>query len=371
MRIAILSLDKGGGGAHCAYGFAKSMARKAEVICFVAAQNEMLGEFQTLPCRVRAFPMTRGPKSLLRSMLKGRESSGIAEAITSESPDIVLDAGSGVWGGLVLRQLEGRIPIAQIVHDVFPHPDLRSLIDALPGWVYGPVADVFIGLSDFSHRQLARKYPHRACIGARHGIMLGAGEINLESVADRRHKQLFFGRIHAYKGIETLVDAFPLAKELDPKLELTIVGHGPIATTLRRKISKLGIGLDNRYVSDDEIMQIISSHGVVILPYTSATQSGVAAIALANGMPCVATNVGALPEQVVHGRNGLIVAPRDPEALARAMVAISSSAEVARKMAEESLRIGRELYSWSTIGQDLLDALTRFLAVRRSSSRSI
>jgi glycosyltransferase involved in cell wall biosynthesis len=371
MRIAILSLDRGGGCSHCAYEFAKAMAGKAEVTCFLVAQNEMLGQFEALPCRTRVFPMKRGARSLLLSMLTRHESSGIAEAIKSDSPDIVLDAGSGVWGGFVLKQLGGRIPIAQIVHDVFPHPDLRSMIDALPDWVYGPVADVFIGLSDFSYRQLARKYPHRECIRARHGIMLGAGEINLQSVADRRHKQLFFGRIHAYKGIETLVDAFPLAKQLDPKLELTIVGHGPIGTTLRRKISKLGIGLDNRYVSDDEIMQIISSHGVVVLPYTSATQSGVAAIALANGMPCIATNVGALPEQVIDGRNGLLVPPRDPEALARAMVAISSNAETARRMAEESLRLGQELYSWNTIGQDLLDALTQFLAVGRPSSPSI
>jgi len=48
------------------------------------------------------------------------------------------------------------------------------------------------------------------------------------------------------------------------------------------------------------------------------------------------------------------------------MVAISRNAEAARRMAESSLRIGQELYSWSTIGEGLLDDLARFLAVRRS-----
>jgi glycosyltransferase involved in cell wall biosynthesis len=366
MRIAILSLDKGGGTAHCAYGFAKSMAGKVEVTCFLAAQNEMLDEFQALPCRVRAFPMKRGAKSLLRSILSGRESSGIVAAIRSDSPDIILDAGSGVWGGVVIKQLGGRIPVAQIVHDVFPHPDLRSVIDAIPGLMYGPIADVFIGLSDFSYRQLARKYPNKERIRATLGIILAAGDVSTQFVADRRHKQLFFGRIHPYKGVEILVDAFPLARELDPKIELTIVGRGPIGTTLRRRISRLGIRLDNRYVSDDEIRQIVSAHGVMVLPYSSATQSAVAAIALANGMPCVATTVGALPEQVIDGRNGLLVPPRNPQALARAMAAISTNAETARRMAAESLRIGRELYSWSAIGERLLDDLARFLAGRTS-----
>ena len=106
----------------------------------------------------------------------------------------------------------------------------------------------------------------------------------------------------------------------------------------------------------------------MVLPYTSATQSAVAALALANGMPCIATSVGALPEQVIDGSNGFIVPPGDPEALARAMVTISGDAATAHRMAQESLRIGRELYSWNVIGQALLDDLIRFLAVRKAAS---
>jgi hypothetical protein len=49
------------------------------------------------------------------------------------------------------------------------------------------------------------------------------------------------------------------------------------------------------------------------------------------------------------------------------MVAISTSVETARRMAEESLRIGREVYSWRTIGQDLLNDLAGFLATRRAT----
>ncbi len=365
MRIAILCLEKGGGISHCAYELAKALSEQATVTCFLAVQNNMLSEFQALPCRVHAFPLRRGPISLLMAMLAGREPSGIAQAIEADSPDIVLDAGSSGWGGVVLKSHAGRIPIAQIVHDVVPHPDLRSVIDAVPGFMQAPVADIFVGLSDFSYGVLRRRYPNKACIRSRLGILMPPGEIDPQLVAERRHRQLFFGRIYPYKGVDTLVKAFAIAKELDPRVELTVVGRGRIGRSSLRKISELGIGLDNRYIADSEIRQLLSSHGVMILPYTSATQSAVAALALANGMPCVATSVGGLPEHVIHHRNGLIVPPRDPEALAHAMVAISTTVEAARRMAEESLRIGREVYSWRTIGQDLLNDLTRFLAMRK------
>jgi glycosyltransferase involved in cell wall biosynthesis len=364
MRIAILCLEKGGGLSHCAYELAKAMSARADITCFLAEQNDMLDAFAALACEIRAFPLRRGRRSLLSAMITGRESSGIAGAILDDNPDVVLDAGSGAWASVVLRQLGGRVPIAQIVHDVYPHPDLRSFIDALPGIVRPALVDVLIGPSAFSFAELARKFPQRPRIQSKIGVLMPPNVANLASVAERRHRQLFVGRIHPYKGVDVLVEAYAIIRQLHSAVELSIVGRGPISTRLLRRIRALGVNLDNRYLSDAALQQVLASHGVMILPYTSATQSGVAALALAHGIPCVATNVGGLAEQVIHGSNGLIVPAGDPEALAHAMVAIATNESTARHMAEESLRIGRDLYSWSIIGDRLLDDLTAFLAAR-------
>lgn len=367
MRIALLCLEKGGGISHCAYELAQAMDGMAEVRCFLAAQNDMLSAFEALTCEVRAFPLRRGPRSLLQAIVTGRERSGIAPAIRSYSPDIVLDAGSGAWAEAVLKHLKGRVPIAQMVHDVYPHPDIRSRVDALPSLLQGRVADAVIGLSEFSYGELALKYPDTPRIRSRVGVLMPRAGIDTGRVAELRHKQLFVGRIHPYKGLATLVEAFAMARQANPTLELSIVGRGPIGARLLRRMRELEIHLENRYVSDAEMQEMLASHGVMILPYSSATQSGVSALALANGMPCVATSVGGLPEQVQHERNGLIVPPRDAAALARAMVAMAASEETARRMADESLRIGREEYSWVAIAQTLVDDLTRLLADRRGS----
>lgn len=366
MRIAILCLEKGGGLSHCAYEFARAMAGRAEVSCFLSDQNDMLDAFATLPCQARAFPLRRGRKSLLRAMITGREQSGIARAILAEAPDIVLDTGSGAWASMVLRQLGGQVPVAQVVHDVYPHPDLRSLVDALPGVVRPASVDVFIGLSAYSSAALERKYPLRPTIQSKLGVLMPPDLTDPRLVAARRYKQLFLGRIHPYKGVDTLVEAYAIARRASVSLELSIVGRGPIGAKLLRRMRELGVSIDNRYLSDAELMDVMAAHGVMILPYTSATQSGIGAIALAHGMPCIATSVGGLPEQVIHGSNGWIVPPRDPEALAEAMVSIAKDEGRARQMAEESLRIGRELYSWETIGDTLLDDLATFIAARKA-----
>lgn len=360
MKIGLLYLGKSGGISQCMYELAKALSPIADVICYLPSQNTMLDQFAALPCQMQSFPMRRGAKSLLRSIITNKESSGIAAAILKDAPDIILDAGSGAWGDVIHRQIRGRIPIAAIIHDVTRHPGLWALRDALPNMIRPCIADAVVSLSDFSHRELVRKYPNKAHIQSRHGIIMPTGNVDSQLVAERRKKLLFFGRIDPYKGLDVLVKAFGIAKKVDPELSLTIIGRGTIAKNLRDEISHLNIGLVNRYVSDDEISKAVQSHGVIVLPYTSATQSGVAAIALANGLPCVASDVGALPEQVIDGENGLIVPPNDPQKLASALLEISHDCETAARMSEATFHLGNSRYSWDVIAEELVDKLQEF-----------
>lgn len=360
MRLAVLCLEKGGGLSHCAFELAKAAIGRAEVMCFLATQNEMLKEFEELPCVVRSFPLRRGAGSLLASLVRGHDGAGIASAIQAASPELILDAGSGPWGDVILGRFKNKIPTAQIIHDVRPHPGLRSFLEGVPRLVRGPVPDVFIALSDFSYRQLALTYPHKSRICAKLGVIL-PNEVDIEEVARARNKLLFFGRMTAYKGLETLLRAFAIARDVNHELQLTIAGPGRIGRLALHEIQDLGVRLENRYVAEGDVPALLSSHGVMVLPYTSATQSGAAAIALGNGMPCIATTVGALPEQILDGRNGILVPPNNPGALAAAMVEVSTNAVRARNMAKEAVRIGREVYSWDNITRILLEDLQRFL----------
>lgn len=89
-------------------------------------------------------------------------------------------------------------------------------------------------------------------------------------------------------------------------------------------IRKLGIEnyvrIDNRYVPNEEVPAIFDEADLLVLPYLSATQSGVARIALSNGLPIIASRTGGLSESVIEDFNGMLFPPGDSGALADRIV---------------------------------------------------
>jgi len=368
MKMAVLYLHKGGGIGQFTYELVRSMLPLAEITCYLAEQNRLLDQFQSLPCASRVFPMQRGKKALAKALLTGREPSGIADAIFAGSPDVVLDTGSVWWSSVIARQIGRRIPFAQIVHDVTPHPGPLHVAERMFGRLFAPAADAFIALSHYSYLELQKRFPGATLIESRHGIMLAQAGTDPATIASKRNKLLFFGSISRYKGVDVLLEAYAIARSSNPALELHICGSGKLDADVLRRIRALGVSLRNEYIPESEVGDVILTHGLLVLPYTSATQSGVAAVALANGLPAIATNVGALPEQIIDGRNGLVVPPNDPRALADAILKLSSNAEMAQAMSEQSLLVGRELYSWSEIGPKLLRDIQSALLAGKSCS---
>lgn len=136
---------------------------------------------------------------------------------------------------------------------------------------------------------------------------------------------LFFGYIRKYKGLDYLLDAFPGAAARVPGLELLIVGefYEP-RKKYDRRIASLGISkavrIIDRYVDNDEVETFFRAADLVVLPYVSATQSGIARIAAAFDAPVLSTRVGGLAEEFEEGRNGLLVPPADSAALSSGIV---------------------------------------------------
>ena len=134
---------------------------------------------------------------------------------------------------------------------------------------------------------------------------------------------LFFGYIRRYKGLHILLEAFA-AMPQDVPTRLLVVGefYGG-EEEYRAKIDQLGlqnrITLVGRYVPNEEIPVFFSAADAVVLPYLSATQSGIAQIAFHFATPLIITDVGGLSEAVEDGVHGMIVAPNDPRALTATM----------------------------------------------------
>ncbi len=167
---------------------------------------------------------------------------------------------------------------------------------------------------------------------------------------------LFFGLLRPYKGVKYLVKAFEnLPKEVLEDSRLLIVGE----TWEDRETTKLianskyrnKITVVNRYVPDDEVSLYFSASDVVVLPYTRASQSGVAHIAMAFGLPVISTYVGGLRESLSKYRGTIFVKPKNVDELAEAIV--------------KAYRSGRKRFScpkdlsWNEIAKRWMDLLNQ------------
>jgi glycosyltransferase involved in cell wall biosynthesis len=178
---------------------------------------------------------------------------------------------------------------------------------------------------------------------------------------------LFFGFVRRYKGLEVLIEAMPLVLA-QRKVTLVVAGefYEPVAP-VRARIAELGIGdairLHDRYVPDEEVGDLVAAADCVVLPYRSATQSGVVLVAYAGGCPVISTAVGGLPEVVDDGVTGYLVPPEDPKALADAILRFfdqggrpAFEGAVAKKAAE---------FSWGKVA-DGITALTAQVKAART-----
>jgi D-inositol-3-phosphate glycosyltransferase len=170
---------------------------------------------------------------------------------------------------------------------------------------------------------------------------------------------LFFGNITRYKGLEYAVEAMPAVLARHPEARLVIAGRpkGEEAywANIERRIDVLGLHarVTRRieYVSDAEIEVFFKAADLLVLPYTHVFQSGVLFLGYNFGLPVVATDVGALREEIVDGETGFVCAPGDPASLAAAIDRYFSG-ELFSELAQRRPAIrdyAAERYSWATV----------------------
>ena len=154
----------------------------------------------------------------------------------------------------------------------------------------------------------------------------------------------------------------PLVREKVPA-KLVVVGEfyedsGPYRSLAARLELGEAVRFEDRYVGNEEVESYFVASDLVILPYVSATQSGIVQIAIAFDRPVVVTDVGGLPEAVVPEKTGFVVPPRDPDALARAIVRFFEEGWGAKM--EPFFANEKKRFSWEAM-VEALDGLLRLV----------
>jgi glycosyltransferase involved in cell wall biosynthesis len=289
----------------------------------ISRQNEIFREFARTGCRllpVDTFESATGAFSRsyrVRSLYRN-----IVGELTHQRSAGVVTLMPHVWTPILAPLISRQgFRYATIVHDAHRHPgDPTGLLN---GWALRDAlsADPVVTLSRAVTEQLAADgdIPHDRLATLFHpDLMFGAPSPDAAPARGGPLRLLFFGRIMAYKGLSPLLDALEILRAEGSPVKLGVFGEGALGP-LRNRLKALDVEVENRWIANDEVSEIFARHDAVVLPHIECSQSGVAAVALGQGLPLIGCRVGGLAEQVRDGETGVVAGTADATGLAAAI----------------------------------------------------
>ncbi len=279
----------------------------------------------------------------------------------------------GIFGGAgglhlveLLRNL--RKPVVSTLHTVLADPELhyRQGMAAVGRW-----SNVMVCMTRHSRDVLIKTYgidPGKVEVIPHGAPPAPAGESkNLRRRFDLvgRHVLLTFGLLSPGKGIETAIEAVAVAARRHPDITYMIVGathpevkrrHGEdYRVNLQRLALERGvrqnIAFYNRYVSKDELVELLRMCDIYLIPYPNLNQavSGTLSYAMAQGCAVVSTPFPHAREVLADGR-GVLIDRSDPQSLADALLELLDSPERITQLKNRAMEYGRTI-TWPAVGQ--------------------
>lgn len=135
---------------------------------------------------------------------------------------------------------------------------------------------------------------------------------------------LFFGRIQPYKGLHNLVNIAKKVKIKMPDAVINVMGDGS-DMALDDLLALSNVNVTNKFISEDDLNSQLRKTTAVILPYNSATQSGVIIKSFSIGVPVIAFDVGALKDYINNGSDGVLVRHGDVKSFVEAMIHVNKN----------------------------------------------
>ncbi|MDF0696499.1 glycosyltransferase family 4 protein [Rhizobium sp. MC63] len=274
----------------------------------------------------------------------------LTRMIRRERPNLIhLLSNSTLWLNLAVPFWRP-IPLVTTIHDVEIHPgdsDTRTLPGWAPELMVKQSGHLVVHGEGLKRMVLDRYAKSPDCVHVlSHPSILRYAELARRQkmaprVADGTIRVLLFGRIFAYKGLEHLVRAEAMLKDVLPNLRVTVAGRGDnpaIFLPLMGDADRYDIR--NRFIEDAEVAQLFLDTDIVVLPYTEASQSGVLNLAAAFGKPVIVTDVGELRDTVEPNGLGMVVPPGDPKELAAAIRTLADNGEL-------RIRLGANALEWA------------------------
>ncbi len=280
----------------------------------------------------------------------------LAFEIRRFAPDIIHAQEAAAWTlwASLLYLFPRRAKLVLTVHDPIPHLGSDTAIRRRTQWATQRIrlmANALLVHGADCVRQLKDILPSRAhhVHAVEHGVL---GDMIPQIQNQPKISFLFFGRIQAYKGLGVLIEAAKLLQSKKLEFEIKIAGKGQDLDQYRDYIKSSNIfTLEDKYIPVQDIALLFAKASAIVMPYLEATQSGVAALAIAAQIPLIASAVGSIPEVITTEENGLLVRPNDSLSLANAMERIICDSHLRKKLSQGAANTAQTLLNWDVIAK--------------------
>lgn len=326
---------------------------------FVRRPGRLLAGFTTVAAGYR-----RSPRLLGRALLTAAIAAHHARWATTDGV-VHVHAHYATYGALsawMIKRLAG-VPYTFTAHAHDLYVDQDFLAEKVRD------AEAVIAISEFNRRFLADYGGGTATPVSvvRCGIDVTAYAFHEREIPPSGPvRAVCVASLQDYKGHRVLLDALARGGARLQRLELTLVGDGPLARDLRRQAGELGLEARIRFAgtaTEAEVRAELDRADLFVLPSVVAASGQMEGLpvalmeAMASGLPVVSTRLSGIPELVRDGETGLLAAPADPDGLADALAAVLSAPMVAAERAQAARALVEREYDIRTTAVQVADLI--------------
>ncbi|MGM9785248.1 MAG: glycosyltransferase [Candidatus Cryptobacteroides sp.] len=263
--------------------------------------------------------------------------------------------------GYVTRKMRKHCKVISILDNVVPHE--QRFFDTPLTKYFLTGSDGCITLCEAVSKDLLRLKPDARYSVIQHPLYSHFGSRMPREEAERqlglkhgKKNLLFFGLIREYKGLDILLEAF---SSLPDDFQLIIAGEPYGSFDKYQKIidsmeGKDRISMTLKYIRDSEVTRYFSAADLAVLPYRSATQSGISSVSYHFEVPMIVTDVGGLKETIGDRGTGIVASECSPEAVGKEILRYFSEPELKESFIG-NIRKEKERLSWKGFAERLVE----------------
>ena len=287
------------------------------------------------------------------------------KAIKEWGPDVLIVRYWMSWFapslGYITRRMKKHCKVISILDNVIPHE---------PHFFDAPLTKYFlkgstgsVTLCEAVSKDLLKLSPDKKYTVIQHPLYSHFGQKLQREEAERKlglepgkKNLLFFGLIRAYKGLDILLEAFG---KLPDDYQLIIAGEPYGSFDKYQEIidslpNKDRIRMNLKYIKDSEVKDYFSAADLAVLPYRSATQSGISSVSYHFEVPMIVTDTGGLRETIGDRGTGIVAQECTPECILKEIQRFFSDADLQQECIR-NIRLEKERLSWNTFVLKLED----------------